>query len=77
MATIGTIRSGLATERSHLADRRGGLRAFLTGLPGRIATMARKRRSRLALLELSDEQLRDIGISRVEAQKEGLRPFWQ
>jgi uncharacterized protein YjiS (DUF1127 family) len=34
-----------------------------------------KRRSRLALLELTDDQLKDIGISRADAQREGLRPF--
>lgn len=34
-----------------------------------------KRRSRLALLELTDDQLKDIGISRADAQREGLRSF--
>lgn len=32
-----------------------------------------KRRSRLALLELTDDQLKDIGISRADAHREGLR----
>ena len=35
-----------------------------------------KRRSRLALYDLTDDQLRDIGISREEARREGLRSFW-
>ncbi|TJW58692.1 MAG: DUF1127 domain-containing protein, partial [Mesorhizobium sp.] len=30
----------------------------------------------LALLEMTDDQLRDIGISRCDAHREGLRPFW-
>jgi uncharacterized protein YjiS (DUF1127 family) len=34
-----------------------------------------KRRSRLALLELTDNQLKDIGISRADAHREGLRSF--
>ncbi|MGI6852936.1 DUF1127 domain-containing protein [Mesorhizobium sp. 1B3] len=35
-----------------------------------------KRRSRLALLELTDDQLKDIGISRADAHREGLRSFF-
>jgi len=40
-------------------------------LEGRIE----KRRSRRALLELSDDQLKDVGISRADAYREGLRSF--
>lgn len=35
-----------------------------------------KRRSRLALLELTEDQLKDIGISRADAYREGLRSFF-
>ena len=35
-----------------------------------------RRRSRLALMELSDAQLKDIGISRSQAFREANRPFW-
>ena len=35
-----------------------------------------KRRSRRLLQELSDYQLKDIGISRADAFREGRRPFW-
>jgi len=35
-----------------------------------------RRRTRLSLLELTDEQLADIGISRCDAYREGLRPFY-
>jgi uncharacterized protein YjiS (DUF1127 family) len=34
-------------------------------------------RQRRALLELSDHVLRDIGISRAEAQGEAAKPFWR
>jgi len=34
-----------------------------------------RRRSRRALLELTDEQLADIGISRSDAYREGIRSF--
>ena len=32
--------------------------------------------TRRALLRLTDAQLRDIGLTRVEANHEALRPFW-
>ena len=36
-----------------------------------------RRRSRHALLEMSDSQLKDIGLSRAEAFGEANRPFWK
>lgn len=33
--------------------------------------------TRKALLGLSAEQLRDIGLSREQAREEGLKPFWR
>ncbi|MCE0462604.1 MULTISPECIES: DUF1127 domain-containing protein [Pseudomonas] len=33
--------------------------------------------TRKALLELTPEQLRDIGLSREQARAEGLKPFWR
>lgn len=44
----------------------------LRWLSGRID----KRRSRIALSELTDDQLRDIGLTRTEAQIEAYRSFW-
>jgi uncharacterized protein YjiS (DUF1127 family) len=41
-----------------------------------IDRLIERRRSRLALLEINDSQLKDIGISRCDAYREGLRPFW-
>ncbi|MNG39640.1 hypothetical protein D3C84_1278200 [compost metagenome] len=33
--------------------------------------------TRQALLELTPEQLRDIGLTREQAREEGLKPFWR
>jgi uncharacterized protein YjiS (DUF1127 family) len=41
------------------------------------ARMREKWRQRQALLGLDDHLLRDIGISREEAEREGRKPFWQ
>jgi len=36
-----------------------------------------RRHTRQALLELTPEQLRDIGLSAEQARQEGLKPFWR
>ena len=35
-----------------------------------------KRLSRIALSELTDDQLADIGVTPAEARREAARPFW-
>ncbi|WP_122300679.1 DUF1127 domain-containing protein, partial [Pseudomonas syringae] len=37
----------------------------------------RRRHTRKALLDLSREQLRDIGLTAEQARREGLKPFWR
>lgn len=43
----------------------------------RVLWLKKRQRTRLSLLELSDEQLKDIGISRYEANREGNKHFWE
>jgi len=43
----------------------------------RWALVWRRVHTRKALLNLTTEQLRDIGLSREQALKEGLKPFWR
>lgn len=43
---------------------------------GWILALEDKRLSRLALSEMTDSQLADIGITRAEARREAARPFW-
>jgi uncharacterized protein YjiS (DUF1127 family) len=42
----------------------------------KLADMGNKHRTRRLLLEMSDAQLKDIGISRADAYREARRPFW-
>lgn len=42
----------------------------------RIERMLERRRSRFALLEMTDAQLKDIGLSRADAEGEARRPLW-
>ena len=37
----------------------------------------RRRHTRKALLHLTREQLRDIGLTPEQARQEGLKPFWR
>lgn len=41
-----------------------------------IQSARRRRRSRRELLALDDHMLKDIGISRADAVREGSKPFW-
>ncbi len=52
------------------------LGSLLVALARRIAGYAERRRSRLALLEMTDEQLKDIGVSRADAWNEARRSVW-
>ncbi len=81
MDTIDTIRY-VGTElqgRAEQSARRSfvdSLGLVFGSLARRIDRMLERRRSRLALLEMTDEQLKDIGISRCDAHGEGRRAFW-
>lgn len=47
-----------------------------TGM-GRLGLMLHRWRTRRALLDLTPDQLNDIGLSREAAEEEGLKPFWR
>jgi uncharacterized protein YjiS (DUF1127 family) len=49
----------------------------INALIKRLALYRARRRSRRALLALSDDLLKDIGLSRAQAIAEGAKPFWQ
>ncbi|MGH6922626.1 MAG: DUF1127 domain-containing protein [Propylenella sp.] len=68
MSTIDTLRAGSRTAAQ-----------FGTGLGGLLAcveAMMQRHCSRRLLLSMTDEQLKDIGISRADAYREARRPFW-
>ena len=79
MSTIETIRH----TSIELVGRPSGRRGFVSrivqvvrSLAQQIDALLERRRGRLALLEMTDEQLRDIGVSRSDAYREGIRRFW-
>ena len=50
---------------------------FALHLSSLLDAWSERRRQRRALLELSDHMLKDIGIGRGEAYREGRKPFWR
>lgn len=52
------------------------LRKVALSVAARLLGYAERRRGRLALLEMSDDQLKDIGLSRADAWAEGSRSIW-
>jgi uncharacterized protein YjiS (DUF1127 family) len=78
MSTIETIRH-TSIELVGPSSRRGFVGRIvqvLRSLAQQIDALIERRRGRLALLEMTDEQLRDIGVSRGDAHREGIRRFW-
>lgn len=82
MGTIETIRyarPAFGAQAEPLAYRGfvGRLVIVLRSIARQIGHMLERRRGRLALLEMTDEQLKDIGVSRCDAHREGIRAFWE
>ncbi|OLU33769.1 hypothetical protein BVH03_04170 [Pseudomonas sp. PA15(2017)] len=77
--------NGLSDVRLTLrgSELEGGSGGRLAVVPAHIAMTHRWQRfirrltTRRALLELSDAQLQDIGLSREQAQCEATLPFWK
>lgn len=42
-----------------------------------VSEWRRRRRSRLYLAHMSDRELHDLGLSRIDADQEALQPFWR
>ena len=67
--------------RIRQTPRRRGLRHLLEHLPGRALALLgkwrRRSRGRSELAVLSDASLRDIGLTRYDADREAGKPFWR
>lgn len=73
MSGCQSLASGSAETKAPPTRRAGVLSAGWSWCMTRID----KRRSRNTLAELTDEQLRDIGLTRPQAIHEASRPFWR
>jgi uncharacterized protein YjiS (DUF1127 family) len=57
--------------------RRDRGRPSLAGILRRVATAFDRASQRRTLAELTDDQLRDIGLTRTQADAEALKPLWR
>lgn len=78
MGTIDTFQSPgrISRPRARFGIESGGA-GMLSRLWHFYCALAAKRRSRLALDELSTHLLDDIGVSEAEARRESAVPFWR
>ncbi len=69
------------TERAPVAADRRALGTILAGLPRRILDTLldwqERQRQRRSLMELDGRMLKDLGITRLDAQREFDKPFWR
>ena len=75
MSTIVTIGKNQTRAAPALARQQNLARTLLRYVTWLEAKLERKR-TRRALSELSDYELKDIGLSRCDAEREARRRFW-
>ncbi|MET0048144.1 MAG: DUF1127 domain-containing protein [Sedimenticola sp.] len=61
----------------HLPKPHLSLKCIVTALPKQILFLWQRQRQRRQLMTLEDHLLKDIGISRTDADREGQKPFWK
>ena len=76
MSGLSDVRLALHSQELEAGQERG-LSGLAPGQPSRWELFWRRRHTRKALLGLSREQLRDIGLTAEQARQEGLKPFWR
>lgn len=78
MATICDGGLGCETGRVIVTTRPvSGVTVWVKRLWDWLMTRMAKRRSRIDLSELTDDQLADIGVTAEEARREASQPFWR
>lgn len=80
MNGLSDVRLVLQSQELVAGQEKGARAATMRNPPsglGRWGLFWHRLRTRKALLDLTTEQLRDIGLSREQARQEGLKPFWR
>jgi len=64
-------------EQKQDCDRRGALHYVLARMASELGEWRRRLDDRRALAAMSDRSLRDIGLTRYDADWEARKPFWR
>jgi uncharacterized protein YjiS (DUF1127 family) len=70
------ISGGGCCSGEEVAEKNFSLRSLLILLANRLDRWRILSRQRYQLMSMSDYMLKDIGISRADAEREAIRPFW-
>jgi uncharacterized protein YjiS (DUF1127 family) len=80
MNGLSDVRLALHSQELAAGQYNGAREAVMRNAPSGLSRWAlfwHRLHTRKTLLELTPEQLRDIGLSREQAREEGLKPFWR
>jgi uncharacterized protein YjiS (DUF1127 family) len=80
MNGLSDVRLALHSQELAAGQEQGSCAATIRNSPcglSRLGLFWHRLHTRKALLDLTSEQLRDIGLSREQAREEGLKPFWR
>lgn len=75
--TLNQLNSTHASRRHATADRAAAAHGALSELGQRIRLWRKRSRERYELMQMSDLDLSDIGISRTDVEMEAAKPFWR
>lgn len=80
MNGLSDVRLTLHSQELAAGQNNGAREAVMRNAPSglsRWGLLWHRLHTRKALLSLTPEQLRDVGLSREAAREEGLKPFWR
>ncbi|MDB5995928.1 MAG: hypothetical protein JWP42_3064 [Pseudomonas sp.] len=80
MNGLSDVRLTLHSQELAAGQDNGAREALMRNAPSGLSRWGlfwHRLHTRRALLDLTPEQLRDVGLSREQAREEGLKPFWR
>lgn len=77
MAPVTDRRHAIRADRPGSRTDHAGLLGLVLAICARVESWIDRARERRGLAQLTDRELRDIGISRYEAEQEWRKPFWR
>jgi len=80
MNGLSDVRLTLHSQELAAGQNNGAREAVMRNAPSGLSRWGlfwHRLHTRKALLELTTEQLRDVGLSPEQAREEGLKPFWR